>query len=165
MAQKKQIYKETLRQTGYWKYKDVYDMLFRWLKDHQYKIREDMYNEKLHGEAKEIIIKWTNEKKITDYFKFQIILDWHILGMEDAVVEVDGKKKNTNKGEIEVVFKANIIKDYEKRWEDKPIWKFLRAVYEKYVIRETVDEFEDDIRNDVMEMISDLKAFLRIPGR
>ena len=92
-------------------------------------------------------------------------MDWHILGMKDAEVEIEGKKVKTNKGEVEIVFKANIIKDYEKRWEDKPLWKFLRGIYEKYIIRETIDEFEDDLEDDVKDMIKDLKAFLRIPAK
>ena len=165
MAQKKEVYKEKLKQTGYWKYDEVYAMLFEWFRDKNYKIKEDLYNEKLLSNGKEVIIKWRAERKVTDYFKFQIMLDWHILGMKDAEVEIDGKKVSTNKGEVEIVFKANIIKDYEKRWEDKPFWKFMRSVYEKYVIRETVDEFEDDLKDDVREVIKDLKGFLRIPGR
>ena len=85
--------------------------------------------------------------------------------MKDTEVEIDGKKTSLQKGEVEIIFKANIIKDYEKRWEDKPFWKFLRGVYEKYVIRETIDEYEDDIENEAKEMISEFKAFLKIPGR
>lgn len=165
MAQKKEVYKEKLKQTGYWKYSEIYDMLFHWLKDRNYRLFEELYNEKLMSIGKEVIIKWRAERKITDYFKFQMILDWHILGMKDAEVEIDGKKISTNKGEVEIIFRANLIKDYEKRWEDKPFWKFLRGVYEKYVIRETVDKFEDDIEDELKEMISDFKAFLKIPGR
>jgi ABC-type Fe3+-citrate transport system substrate-binding protein len=93
------------------------------------------------------------------------MLEWHILGMKDAEIEVDGKKVSTQKGEVEIIFKANLIKDYEKRWEDKPFWKFLRSVYEKYVVRETVDEYEDDVEDEAKEMISEFKAFLNIPGR
>ena len=85
--------------------------------------------------------------------------------MKDAEVEVDGKKVSTNKGEIGITFKGIIIKDYEKRWEDKPLWKFLRSVYEKHVIRKTVDEYEDDLEDEVKELISDTKAFLRIPAQ
>lgn len=165
MAQKKQVYKEKLKQTGYWKYKDIYDALFHWLKDHNYKVFEELYNEKLLSNGKEVIIKWRAEKKITDYFKFQHILDWHILGMKDAEIEVDGKKISTQKGEVEIIFKANLIKDYEKRWEGNPFSKFIRGVYEKYVIRETVEEYEDDIEDEAKEMISEFKAFLKIPGR
>jgi len=162
MAQKKQVYKQTFKHTGFWKYSEVYEMLFNWFKSHGYKISEDLYNEKISGFGKEVIAKWRAEKKITDYFKFQIQADWHILGMGDTEVEIDGKKKKTNKGEIEIAFKANIIKDYEKRWEDKAFWKMMRGIYEKYIIRSTVDEYEGDLEDDTKEVISDLKAFLKL---
>lgn len=163
MAQKKQIYKEKLTQIGYWDYNEVYAMLYSWLKDHGYGLFEDSYKEKLSGGGKEIIIKWKADKKITDYFKYVIILEWHILGMKDAEVEIDGKKTKTNKGELEIVFKGTVVKDYEKRWEDKPIHKFMRGLYENYIIRTTVKEYEDDLKDETKEIISDLKAFLRIP--
>jgi hypothetical protein len=162
MAQKKQVYKQTFKHTGFWKYSEVYEMMFNWFKSHGYKIHEDLYNEKIASIGKEVVARWRAEKKITDYFKFQIQADWHILGMSDTEVEIDGKKKKTNKGEVEIIFKANIIKDYEKRWEDKPMWKFLRGIYENYVIRSSVDEYEDDLEDDVKEIISDLKAFLKL---
>lgn len=162
MAQKKQVYKQTFKHTGYWKYKEVYDMMFFWFRDHNYKLFEDLYNEKILSNGKEVIAKWRAERKITDYFKFQIVADWHILGMTDTEVEIDGKKVKTNKGEVEIIFKGSLIKDYEKRWEDNPLWKFLRGVYEKYVVRSTVDEYEDDIENDTKEVIAELKAFLKL---
>lgn len=162
MAQKKEVYKEKFKHTGYWKYKEVYDMVFFWLRDHQYKINENLYNEKIISNGKEVVIRWEAEKKVTDYFKYQIKADWHILGMKDVEVEIDGKKQKTQNGEVEIIFKGVLIKDYEKRWEDKPLWKFLRGVYEKYVIRATVDEFEDHVEDDVREMIGELKAFLKL---
>jgi hypothetical protein len=165
VAQKKEIYKEKLKQTGFWKYTDIYNLAFSWLKDNGYGVAEDLYNEKLSANGKEITISWTAAKNITDYFKYQIKVDWHILGMKDAEVEIDGKKVKTNRGEVEIVFKAIIIKDYEKRWEDKPIWKFLRGIYEKYIIRETISEYEDDLEDEVKGMIGDVKAFLRIPTK
>ncbi len=165
MVQKKEVYREKLKQTGYWKYKDIYNELFHWLKDHNYKVYEEYYNEKLLSNGKEVLIKWRAEREVTDYFMFQQQLDWHILGMKDTEVEIDGKKASTQKGEVEIIFKSLIVKDYEKRWEDQPFWKFLRGVYEKYVIRETIDEFEIDAENDAKEMIANFKAFLNIPGR
>jgi hypothetical protein len=162
MAQKKQVYKEKFKHTGYWKYKEVYDMMYDWFKERDYKLKENLYNEKILTNGKEVITKWEAEKKITDYFKFQIKADWHILGMKDVEIEVDGKKVKTNKGEVEIIFAGNLIKDYEKRWEDKPFWKFLRGVYEKYVVRETVDELEDELEDRVKEVIYDLKAFLKL---
>lgn len=163
MGQKKEIYVEKLTQVGYWDYNETYIMLYNWLKDHGYNVTENVYKEKLTSGGKEIIIDWDATKKVTDYFKHKINLQWHILTMKDAEVEIDGKKVKTNKGELEIKFKGIIEKDYEKRWEDKPIHKFMRGLYEEYVIRKTIDEYEDDIEDDTKEIISDLKAFLRIP--
>jgi len=165
MSQKKEVYKQKLKQKGYWNYDELYNMAFNWLKDHNFSLKESLYNEKLQANGKEIVITWEAKKKVTDYFVNKITLDWHILGLNDAEVEIDGKKTKTNKGELEITFKGILVNDYEQRWEDKPLWKFLRGIYEKYVIRETVDEYEDDIEDDVKEMISEMKAFLRIPAR
>ena len=165
MAQKEEVYKEKMKQKGHWNYTELYNMLFEWLKDSNYKLSEDLYNEKLQANGKEVIIRWTAGRKITDYFKFQIKLDWHILGMKDAEAEIDGKKVSTNKGEVKIEFKGNLINDYEKKWEDKPSWKFLRSLYEKYIIRKTIDEYEDDLEDETKELISDAKAFLKIPAR
>ena len=43
MAQKKDVYKATLKQVGYWSYKELYNMTFNWLKDHDYDVQEDKY--------------------------------------------------------------------------------------------------------------------------
>jgi len=162
MSQKTQVYKETFKTTGYWKYSEVYDFMFNWFRDRHYKIAEDSYNEKIQSNGKEVTATWKSTRKVTDYFKFLVQMDWHILGMKDVEVEVDGKKKKTQNGEVEIIFKGILIKDYEKRWEDKPLWKFMRGIYEKHVIRATVDEFEDDLEDDVREIIGDLKAFLQL---
>jgi len=163
MVQKKEVYKEKLTQVGYWNYEETYIMLYNWLKDNSYDIAENSYKEKLTSGGKEILIEWEATKKVTDYFKYIIKLNWHILTMKDAEVEIDGKKVKTNKGELEIVFKGTIVKDYEQRWEDKPTHKFIRGLYENYVIRTTIKEYEDDLEDDTKDIISDLKAFLRIP--
>ena len=165
MAQKKDVYKATLKQVGYWSYKELYNMTFNWLKDHDYDVQEDKYEDKSSADGKEIIIRWIGKKKVTDYFKYHIQLDWHILRMNDAEVEVDGKKIKMNKGEVKIEFKGTLIKDYEKRWQDKPVHKFLRSMYEKYIIREAIEEYENDLKDDTKEMIKDTKAFLRIPAQ
>jgi hypothetical protein len=163
MGQKKDVYKGKITQVGYWNYNEVYGMLYNWLKDNGYGVTENVYKEKLSSAGKEIVIDWDAAKKVTDYFKYKINLSWHILTMKDAEVEIDGKKVSTNKGELEIVFKGIIERDYEKRWEDKPFHKFLRGLYENYVIRKTIEEYEGDLEDDTKNIISDLKAFLRIP--
>jgi len=165
MAEKKEVYKQKLKQKGYWNYADLYSFCFDWLNEEGYNVKEKEYVEKLSSFGKEISLNWEASKSVTDYFKNVIEVKWHILGMKDAEVEQDGKKVSTNKGEVSIVIQATLVRDYEDRWENKPIWKFLRGIYEKYVIRTTVDEYAEDLEDKAKEYLKDIKAFLQISGR
>lgn len=165
MAEKKEVYKQKIKQTGYWNYKELYNFCFNWLKDEGYRLKEKEYIEKISTLGKEIILKWEAEKKITDYFKHVIEVKWHILGMKDAEVEQDGKKVATNKGEVGITITANLVRDYEERWEIRPFYKFLRGIYEKYVIRATREEYEKDLEEKAKDYIKEIKAFLNLSGR
>jgi hypothetical protein len=165
MAEKKEVYKQKVKQTGYWNYRELYNFCFNWLKDEGYNLKEKEYFEKISGAGKEIILTWEASKNITDYFKQVIEIKWHILGMIDTEVEQDGKKVSTNKGEVGITIKADLVRDYENRWEDRPYYKFLRGVYEKYIIRTTVDEYEDDLEDKAKEYLKEIKAFLNLSGR
>ncbi len=46
MVQRKEIYKEIFKHTGYWKYAELYDMVFEWFKNRDWILKEEMYNEK-----------------------------------------------------------------------------------------------------------------------
>ena len=69
-------------------------------------------------------------------------MSWKILGMKSIEVQRDGKKVKMNSGVVEIKFSAVLVKDYENRWEDAPVWKFLRGVYDKYLIRGRIEDYE-----------------------
>jgi hypothetical protein len=162
MAEKNTVFKEAIKHKGYWNFADLYGFCFDFLKDEGYTIKEKAYTEKIGGAGKEIIIEWDCSKKVTDYFKNHIKVDWHILGMKDTEVERDGKKENTNKGEVKITIEGMLEKDYEDKWENKALWKFLRGIYEKYVIRTTIDQYEDRLIDVTVKFVGELKAFLQL---
>ena len=165
MAEKSEVYKGVVKQKGFWNYTELYNFAHSWLKDAGYGISEDNYSEKLTSFGKEISIKWTAKKKVSDYFRNIIVVSWHILGMTDSEIERDGKKEKTNKGEIKLTFTATLERDYEQRWEDKPFWKMMRGVYDKYVIRTTMEDYEDRLKEKIQKFIEDVKAFLQLEGK
>jgi hypothetical protein len=162
MAEKNTVFKEAIKHKGYWNFAELYGFCFDFLKDEGFTIKEKAYTEKISGGGKEIIIQWDSGKKVTDYFKNHIKVDWHILGMKDAEVEIEGKKETTNKGEVKITVEGMLEKDYEDKWEGKAFWKFLRGIYEKYVIRTTIDEYEDRLVDVNLKFVSELKAFLQL---
>lgn len=165
MAEENTVFKQDVKTKGYWNYSELYKFCFNWLKDEDYKIAEKKYVEKVSGFGKEIEIEWEAKKKITDYLQNVIAIKWHILGLKDAEVERDGKKESTNKGEVKITAEAKLVRDYEERWEDHPLWKTMRGIYDKYVIRTTIDEYEDKLGGNAEAFIEQVKAFLTLEGK
>lgn len=165
MAEKDQIFAEKVKYTGLWKFGDVYRFLWDWFIDSGYNAKETGYSEKIKPDGKEIEVKWEAKKKISDYFRFVIKADWRILGMTEAEVQKEGMKVKMNKGYIEIKFSAILEKDYEHRWEDNAFIKFLRGVYNRYIIKGRIDDYEDRIREETEEVIAQMKSFLAIEGK
>ncbi len=165
MAEKSEVFNQVLKSKGFWNFTELYNFCFNWLVDEGYNVKEKEYVEKIGGAGKEINITWEAAKKVTDYFKNEVNVSWHILGMKDAEIEREGRKESTNKGEVKITIKGNLVRDQEDRWETKPFWKFMRGTYEKYVIRTTIDEYEDRLEGKMKSYVGDVKAFLQVEGR
>ena len=165
MAEKDTIIAGKLKQAGDFDFNGFYEFVYDWLRGEDYDIGEKKYSEKVSGESKNIEIIWECYKKVSDYFKFMIKMDWNITGLKKIEVVKDGKKIKTNSGTIEIKFRAVLIKDYESRWEDKPLSKFLRGMYDRYIIRSRIEEYEDKIVGELDELITQCKSFLEIEAK
>jgi hypothetical protein len=157
------LYKESLTKVGYWNYDSVYKFLFEWFIDEGYTLKENSYKEKLTPAGKEILISWTAEKKLTSYFKRTIDMDWHILTMKDAEIEVNGKKIKTNKGEIKIVFKSDLVIDYKNQWKkENSFHKMLSKLYQKYILRPTIEEYAGGTEDETKKIIGILRNYLEM---
>ena len=164
MSEKLNVVDQKIKKKGYFNFSDLYEFCFSWFKDNGFKVAEEEYSEKDSG-AKEIKISWVASKKVTDYFKWKITFKWHILGMTEATVERGGKKEETNKGEVKLTAKADVITDYENRWEDSPFQKFIRGIYDRYIIKTRSDQQEDALKAKTEKFIADVKAFLELSNQ
>jgi len=160
MPERSLVFEEKLKQKGFFNYPELYNFCFNWLKDEKFNVEEREYTEKVSAGGKEIVIKWVAWTKVSDYFKNEVEVKWHILGLNDAEVEVNGKKEKTNKGEVKLTIKGELVRDYESRWEDNPFYKFFRGVYDKYIIKTTTDYYEDKLTAKVVDFVDQIKSFL-----
>ena len=76
MAEKDKLYKSKVKQTGVFNFNDLYEFLYDYLSDQNYDIFEDKYVEKLKGDSKDLEIKWTAKKSVSDYFAYEISAYW-----------------------------------------------------------------------------------------
>jgi len=165
MVEKSRVYKGNLKQKGIYNFKDFYEFLYDYLVDENYDIFETKYTEKIEGESKNLEIIWTATREISDYFRYEMKLHWFVLGMKKIKVKKEGKEITMDSGTMEIKFEAYLQKDYENRWENHPSWKFLRGLYDRYIIKSRIDEYGMALMDEVNETIAQAKSFLAIEGQ
>ena len=166
MAEKDLVAKEKVEYSGIFLFSGLYGFAHSWLKDKEdYNVGEYKYSEKVSGNSREIAIEWAASKKMGDYFKAEIKVEFKVTDLTDVEVEIDGNKKRMNKGKVVVEFKGALIKDYSSKWEDKPLNKFLREVYNKYITPQRVEDMEGKVVGDTRKLKEEMKAYLEIQGQ
>ncbi len=165
MADKDKVIKEKVDHSGIFDFPSLYSYAHDWLNEEGYGVVEEKYSEKVSGTGREINIEWKASKKITDYFKIEMDIEFEIKEMTDVEAEIDGKKKKMNKGKLSLELTGNLIKDHESKWEGSPLNTFLRGIYNKYIIPSKVKSIESKIENDVKELKEQIKSFLSLTAK
>ncbi|MEK6934940.1 MAG: hypothetical protein AABW46_03610, partial [Nanoarchaeota archaeon] len=142
---------------------ELYKALFRWFELHNYDFQEQEYrDDDMGGGRKHLELKWYAERKIDDYFKFVMEVNFLIVGLEDVEVEIEGVKHKSNKGDIEIRTRSYLLKDWQAKFEQTAMMKFLRDVYDKYIIRGRIEGYESDIYEETYKFLDEIKAFLNL---
>lgn len=142
---------------------ELYKLLYRWFELRRYIFQEQEYrDEDMGGGKKHLEIKWYAERKIDDYFKFVIEVNFLILDLEKVEIEREGLKVATNRGEIEMRVKAYILKDYDNKWENSAIMRFLREFYDKRLIRLRIEGYEGELYEETYKLLDEVKVFLNL---
>jgi len=161
MAEETQVFKGKLKHSGLFDFKELYKFVFNFFKENkEYSMLEKSYSEKVGASGKEVEIKWEATKKVSDYFKIVISIDWRIIGLTNVEAKKNGEVAKTNKGDLEIAVAGKLIRDYENKWETSPMIKFMRSIYDKYIIKNKITELEDKIFGDCDESLGQIKAFL-----
>jgi hypothetical protein len=166
MAEKDKIFSSKVKYDGVMDFKEFYKFCYQWLTEETgLDVIENKYAEKITGDSKGIKVEWTGTRKITDYFKFQVEVKFEVLNLTNVEISQDGKKLKMNKGSVEISIKGTLVRDYEGKFERTSTQKFMRSIYEKWVIYSRIKEYEGKLIEDCNEFLSQAKAFLDLEGK
>ena len=166
MAEKDKIFTSKIKYNGIANFGDFYKFCFEWLRDEtELSLSETKYSEKLSGDSKNIDADWSGSRVMSDYFKFEAKVSFKVVGLTNIEITQDGKKIKTNKGSIEVSVTGTLIKDHQGKFEKTGFQKFIRGIYEKMVIPSRLEQFQDKIKSDCDEFLSQAKAYLDLEGK
>ncbi len=166
MAEKDKVFESKIKYGGIFSFSDFYKFCYDWLTEEAgLNLEEVKYVEKLAGDSKDIEIEWSGWKKVTDYFKFDMNIKFKIQKMTNVELVKDGAKISTNKGSVEIKVKGTLVKDYNSKFESSSFQKFLRGIYEKWVISSRVEDYEGKLFSDCDDFLAQAKSFLDLEGK
>lgn len=164
MVEKDKVWSGKLKQTGIVDFRELYKFAYDWLIDEGYFVIEKEYNEKIKPSEKEVVLKWEAFRKISDYFRFYLKLSWRVI-MTPVEIEKDGKKIKAERAYVEIKIDGILEKDYEHRWENSGFLKFLRGVYDRYLVRGRIENYEIKLYEEIEEFRREVKGFLTLTGK
>jgi hypothetical protein len=166
MAEKDKLFSSKIKYNGIVNFADFYKFCYEWLRDEAgLSLSENKYSEKISGDAKNIEIEWNGFRNVTDYFRFEVKIFFRITGLTNVELTEGNRKIKTNKGTVEVIVTGNLVRDYKGKFEKNAFQKVLRGVYEKSVIHERVDQYQEKIIEDCDEFLSQAKSYLDLIGK
>lgn len=153
------------QKAGLFSFSELYGFMFRWLDSEEYTTDEKEYTEKVKPNGKDIFIEWRARRRISDYFRFYVQIIISVIGMTEIEAEKEGTKLKLNRGEIRIDVNVFLEKDYESKWETSPIAKFMRGVYDRYIIKGRILQYQIKVRDEAINFTDQIKAFLALEAR
>jgi len=141
---------------------ELYKLIDNWIRERGYDKLEKKNIEKVTPSGKYIEIEILPWKKITDYAKNVLRLRITMMDVKEVELEKDGKKIKLNQGKIIILSDAYLETDYEHRWEGKPIFFFLRTIFDKYFFKPYTQSYRENVLKDYNDLISQIKSFLNL---
>ncbi len=132
------------------------------IKQRGYVKGEKRREEVIKATGREFSIEFRPVKKKTDYFVLMVKMRISITNMTDVEVVEDDVRTIMNKGDINIIFDAWTTTDYEFQWQQKPLFYFLRNLFERVIYKFHVDRYADELIDDTHFLYNNIKAFLNM---
>lgn len=135
---------------------DLYKHIRSWLDEHKYVTFEKEYRDWMKEAGRSASIKLAPWKKVDDYTKFCIDIKIKFKDLK----EVETKSGILNKGEVSVKFESFLEKDYENRWENNFMTRFMRSLNDHFFMADKLNSYKKELLDDTYDVFNETKSFL-----
>jgi hypothetical protein len=119
---------------GVFDYEGLYKMMHAWLISKRFLFHEPKYKDKVSTPfGNEIEINWDCEKKVTEFIREWIHIEFHMWDFSEVEVIKDGKKTKAAKTRMEIKFSCQVELDYSKKFTEEEGPSFAKKLGQFYV--------------------------------
>lgn len=146
-----------IEQHGLYDLNRLYSEMKKWFMDNNYIYTEKENTTNVKDKGTEVKMMMSGERKVTDYFKFEIEVKFLIIEME----KVKYKDKLLDRGKLLAFITATMYLDYRHKWAKNKLSKFLRFIYNNFLIRnQIVDVYSSALKFEGDDLFDTMKEVL-----
>lgn len=137
---------------------DLYRTLKAWFDLHGYNFYEREYDDLIKGDKKSVKIKWEGQKYVDNYVRYMINLS---ISLKNYKL-IETKQGKITEGSLSIKYEAALETDYEEKWENNPVMKFTRGVFDKFIATGRRERYEKEVIEDTHDIFNRTKSFLNL---
>jgi len=154
---------ERISYEGIFSVAEVYRLIDEWILDKDYNKQEPKHVETAKPEGKFVDVTLAPFKNLTDYANSFLKIQLQFSNIKDVTIETtEGTKQKLNQGKVLITITGILETDYEDRWESKPIFLFIRTLYDKYIFKTFTGGFQKQVEDDVNQLKEMLSGYLNL---
>ncbi|MBT5022593.1 hypothetical protein HON01_07210, partial [Candidatus Woesearchaeota archaeon] len=127
-----------IKYDGVFDYDGLVDFLFGWFKSRSWFIQEKTFKHKKSGLGHEIEREFTNWRKISEYYKYNVGVKMHLWDAYPIDAVKDGKKQKLMRARIEIILDFSVECDYQGKYESSQFLEKLRNFMHEYVMKKDI---------------------------
>lgn len=162
MGEIRTLKEKPLSYKGPFRADELYGIIRRFLKERNYFLIENISQEDVLPDGKQVFLEIMGTKSLSDYASGEIKMKIHLSGLKDKVLKVEGMEQKFQTGKVSIGLKAQFRTDSRTRWEGKG-WQFLfRTISDKFIRKGRMSEMQDATVKDCLDLNGELKGYLNM---
>ena len=122
-----------LKYQGIFRADELFSAINKALDERGYQKREKKTEETVTVSGRKTVVELRPYKEKTNYVALMLKIRITLDNVTETVEKVDGVKQKFRQGDVEIIFDAWSMTDYEARWGMKPWFYFLKGLINKFI--------------------------------
>lgn len=135
-AEPMNVFFHRIEREGIYDMNYLYKRMREWFDENNYIYTEKENTTNIRDKGVEVKMTMMGERKVTDYFKFEIEAKFLVIEMEKVKV----KDKTLDKGLLRAFITCKLHFDYRHIWAKNKFSKLLRFIYNNFIVKKKIDD-------------------------
>lgn len=147
--------------SGMFDVEELFKVILDWEKQNGYEREVKKKSQIVEAHAKKMEYIFEEWKSLADWARSTVRLKILAKDIVDFDLEREGYKRNMQKGHVLVYIDGFLETDLEHRWQEKPMYVFLRTLYDKLVWKFWLGRHDGDVAAASKSLYDTLFAYFK----